>query len=252
MERLDKIEDERRQMLEETRLESQEQLQELQAEMAEVRKALARARQPVDALDAAAEAIEVLEDAVEEPVTRQEPQLGEKLERIQAERKRAIRLGDKVQLRSLGTKGVVSALSEDEAEVQVGMLRVRARLSDLELAGGGEQTSIKPRSSARIKRAKSSSDVSATSSSIYHESPGVELDLRGRRADEALDALDGYLDNAFLAGLPYVRIIHGKGTGKLRQVVRKALSTHQHVRSYEAGGNKEGGDGVTVAKLKTE
>jgi DNA mismatch repair protein MutS2 len=77
----------------------------------------------------------------------------------------------------------------------------------------------------------------------------MELDLRGQRADEALDALDRYLDAAFLAGLPFVRIIHGKGTGRLRQSVREALAHNPQVKSFEAGGDKEGGDGVTVAKL---
>jgi DNA mismatch repair protein MutS2 len=79
----------------------------------------------------------------------------------------------------------------------------------------------------------------------------VELDLRGQRADEALSAMERYLDAAFLAGLPFVRVIHGKGTGKLRQAVRESLGAHPHVASFEAGGEKEGGDGVTVAKLRT-
>jgi DNA mismatch repair protein MutS2 len=52
-----------------------------------------------------------------------------------------------------------------------------------------------------------------------------------------------------MAGLPFVRIIHGKGTGKLRQAVREALTSHPHIKSFESGGDKEGGDGVTVAKL---
>jgi DNA mismatch repair protein MutS2 len=77
----------------------------------------------------------------------------------------------------------------------------------------------------------------------------VELDLRGLRADEAMDALDNYLDTAYLSGMPYVRIIHGKGTGKLRQVVRQALSQHAHVKSFEGGGDNEGGEGVTVVKF---
>jgi DNA mismatch repair protein MutS2 len=79
----------------------------------------------------------------------------------------------------------------------------------------------------------------------------MELDLRGQRAEEALDSLDRYLDASYLAGLPFVRIIHGKGTGKLRQSVREALSQHPHVSSYESGGEREGGDGVTIAKLRT-
>jgi DNA mismatch repair protein MutS2 len=77
----------------------------------------------------------------------------------------------------------------------------------------------------------------------------MELDLRGQRADEAVEGLERYLDSAYLAGLPYVRIIHGKGTGKLREAVRQVLQQHPHVRSFERGGEKEGGEGVTVAKL---
>ena len=77
----------------------------------------------------------------------------------------------------------------------------------------------------------------------------MELDLRGQRAEDALDALDRYLESAYLAGLPFVRIIHGKGTGRLRQVIREALGQSPHVKNWESGGDKEGGDGVTVARL---
>ena len=152
-----------------------------------------------------------------------------------------IRLGSKVQLRTLGTEGVVTALSEDEAEVQVGVLRVRTRLTELDLKG-------KPQPDpAATQPAKPRGKITAPPA----ESPGVELDLRGQRADDALDALDIYMERAYLAGLPWVRIIHGKGTGKLRDVVRQALSQHPHVKSYEGGKRGEGGDGVTVARLRS-
>ena len=80
-------------------------------------------------------------------------------------------------------------------------------------------------------------------------SPGMELDLRGMRAEDALESLDRYLENAYLAGLPFVRIIHGKGTGRLRQVIREALRQSPHVKRHEAGMDSEGGDGVTVAHM---
>ena len=83
-----------------------------------------------------------------------------------------------------------------------------------------------------------------------HQSPGIEIDLRGQRSEDALDNLNGYLEKAYLAKLPWVRIIHGKGTGKLRNVVRGAMDVHPHVDSFEAGKQEEGGDGVTVVKLK--
>jgi DNA mismatch repair protein MutS2 len=81
------------------------------------------------------------------------------------------------------------------------------------------------------------------------KSPGMEIDLRGQNSEEALDNLERYLDQAYLVGMPFVRIIHGKGTGKLRQVIREALKGHPYVKSFEEGGDKEGGEGVTVAKI---
>jgi len=64
-----------------------------------------------------------------------------------------------------------------------------------------------------------------------------------------LDKMEKYLEQAYLSSLPFVRIIHGKGTGKLRQAVREALRGHTYVKSFEEGKDNEGGEGVTVAKL---
>jgi DNA mismatch repair protein MutS2 len=75
------------------------------------------------------------------------------------------------------------------------------------------------------------------------------LDLRGQQVDEALENLGFYLDKAFLARMPWVRIIHGMGTGKLRSAVRKALKSHPQVDHYERGKEGEGGDGVTVVSF---
>src|ERR1051326_7951170 len=80
-------------------------------------------------------------------------------------------------------------------------------------------------------------------------SPGMELDMRGQTVEDALPELERYLDAAYLADLPWVRIIHGKGTGKLRQGVRDFLRASPVVKSYETGKEEEGGDGVTVVKL---
>jgi DNA mismatch repair protein MutS2 len=160
--------------------------------------------------------------------------------------RRSVQLGDKVYLRLLNTKGLVTALGETEAEVQVGMLRIRARLSDLQpvqaaQAPGAEGTAPED------EQADGERTGSAFSAPV--ESPGIELDLRGQTTEEAVSMLERYLDSAYMAGLPWVRIIHGKGTGKLRQAVRQALSGNPQVKSFELGGEKEGGEGVTVAKL---
>ena len=78
---------------------------------------------------------------------------------------------------------------------------------------------------------------------------GIELDIRGRRVEDGLVEMDRFLDNAFLSRMPWVRIIHGKGTGKLRTAVREALKSNSHVKSFDEGIEGEGGAGVTVAKL---
>jgi len=77
----------------------------------------------------------------------------------------------------------------------------------------------------------------------------MELDLRGRRAEDALEQFETYVDSAFRAGLPFVRIIHGKGTGALRAAIREALTGHPLVRRFESAPPNEGGEGVTIALL---
>jgi DNA mismatch repair protein MutS2 len=77
----------------------------------------------------------------------------------------------------------------------------------------------------------------------------LEFDLRGKRADEVSGLLDRYLNDAFLAGLSSVRIIHGYATGTVRQIVREIMTSHPLVKSFQPGGKDEGGDGVTVVQL---
>ena len=76
-----------------------------------------------------------------------------------------------------------------------------------------------------------------------------EISLRHLTVDEALLKLDQYLDDAFMSGLYQVRVVHGKGTGTLRQAVREQLAKHSLVKSYRPGGYGEGGTGVTIAQL---
>ncbi|MFM2033043.1 MAG: hypothetical protein RLZZ297_1808, partial [Chloroflexota bacterium] len=76
----------------------------------------------------------------------------------------------------------------------------------------------------------------------------IELDVRGMRALDACDRVERYIDDAYRAGLPYVRVIHGKGLGALRQALRERLGTHRQVKSM-TGGGANGGEGVTVVHL---
>jgi DNA mismatch repair protein MutS2 len=236
---LENIEDERRTVLLNAQEEAEQQLKELQDELRDLRHRAERTRQPVDVLQSVEDRLETLEEGLEKPVMRQEREVGEH------SLKRPVRLGDKVRLKSLNTQGVVTALAGEEADVQVGMLRVRARLSDLTPLG----SPLGQPETGESKESRKVATFTASQSPSFGASPGLEIDLRGKHAEDALDDLERYLDAAYLAGLPFVRIIHGKGTGKLRQAVRQALASHPHVKSFESGGEKEGGDGVTVAKL---
>jgi DNA mismatch repair protein MutS2 len=236
-ERLNQIEDERFALMEETRQKAECYLEELREEMEDLRQQLARARQPLEVVDEVEEAVEALEEEVSEPVVREEPK------KPFRKPKGPMQLGEKVYLRSLGQDGVVTAMGEDEIEVQVGRLRIRARHADVVRKGQGESQT------EEAEDTKKSGKITLPSTPA---SPGVELDIRGQRVDEGLEALDRYLERAYLAGLPFVRIIHGKGTGILRQSVRQALGCNPHVKNFESGGRTEGGEGVTVAHLRYE
>lgn len=241
--RLEKIEDERRLILEHARQKSEAEIQDLQDEMENLRRQLARARQPLEALKPIQEQVNDLSENVLKPVERQALQ--------EESIPRALRLGDKVRVRSIKMEGVITAMSDVDYEVQVGNLRVRARQNDIQRAGEPEPlpaaAPVKVPARAASRAAEPAS--SGKSSGTFYPSPGMELDIRGQRAEDALDALDRYLESAYLAGLPFVRIIHGKGTGRLRQVIREALSQSQHVKNWEPGSEKEGGEGVTIARL---
>jgi DNA mismatch repair protein MutS2 len=144
-----------------------------------------------------------------------------------------IRVGDTVFVAQFETTGQIVGIQDDQAEVQLGHFRTTVPLRNLERRGHKE---------AKIEHVP-------TPSVAEVESPGMELDLRGQLAEESIFSLDHYLDHAFRARLPWVRIIHGRGSGRLRQVVRQELNNHPLVSSYRAGKSEEGGDGVTVARL---
>jgi DNA mismatch repair protein MutS2 len=238
-ERLEKIGEERQKVLEQARAEGELEVEVFKTQLKMLRGELKKARQPLEALQAIEEKIEVVEEQVQRPV-RRKAQDGKPVG--------IFKPGDKVVLRKLGTEGIISSIDGDEAEVQAGGLRLRVRLEELKRKEA-EPLAINGQPSAKQSQPASQSSIVNRPSAMFVSSPGMELDLRGQRAEDALEMLDRYLEKAFLAGLPFVRIIHGKGTGKLRQEVRSALKDHPQVASFEEGGPKEGGEGVTVAKL---
>ena len=233
--RLSAIEDERRLTLEQARLEAESQVEAIRLELDGLRRALAAAAQPMQAVREIELQIEELEDRLAEPVARQmvmPPGIEE----------RAHRLGDSVFLPALGMEGVITELGTSHAEVQIGRLRVRARLEELRGARlHGEPQGLRPPSSR--------DDAGARRQPALFQAPPFEIDLRGRTVDEALEELDRQLDASYFAGMPFLRIIHGKGTGRLRQAIRAALKSNPYVAGFETGSDAEGGEGVTVVKL---
>ena len=229
-ERLETIEQERQDILEQAREEAASELEALRAEARGLRRRLQSAAAPLDAMIAAEEAIEELESAVPEP----EPLRPITLPEVP---QRSVRPGDTVRVRPLNAEGQVLEIDGEEAEVQVGQVRARVSLTALELCPPP------PPSLTEEGPGEGAIHVNAA------PSPGVRLDLRGCTVEEALQQLDRHLDAASRAELPWVRIIHGKGTGALRRAVRDFLADHPLVSTYEVGGDKEGGEGVTIAKL---
>lgn len=244
--RLEEIEDERLSILDKARQAAEDEVEKLQRELLDLRKELARARQPLDALKSIEEKVTDIQEEVNLPPVRKSstPTLDEQ----------PLRLGEKVLVRSLGMQAVITAISADELEVQIGNLRVRAAAHDVQRPGKVNKQAAddeKPKMRSSVRKALQNLDESPSQpASILHPSPGMELDLRGQLAEDALAGLTNFIESAYLSGMPFVRIIHGKGTGKLRQVVRDALSKNQYVDHWESGVEREGGEGVTISFLK--
>jgi DNA mismatch repair protein MutS2 len=237
--RLEKIEDERRETLAKARAEGELEVAVLKKNIDSLKSQLKKASQPLQAIRAIEEKMEKMEEKVEAPVERQSTGT------MSASSNQPLKLGERVTVGTLNTEGVITALGESDAEVQIGTIRMRARLSDL-----ARVDKLKVESQKLKVESQKSSDLRPSTFDV-RRSPGMEVDLRGLMSEDALDKMERYLEQAFLSGLPFVRIIHGKGTGRLRQAVREALRGHEYVKSFEEGGDKEGGEGVTVAKLKS-
>ncbi len=239
--RLENIEQERREILAQAREEAEAELETLRAEVRRMRKRLAAAGQPLDVIRQVEQEARTLEEVL--PAA-PEPLPVRTDERDEPHR---FRVGELVWVATLSAEGQITELSEDEAEVAIGRLRLRTRLDELAPRSKGEskRAAKQQRATVGVRGAARSRDAVATRSA----SPGLELDIRGHNIEEALPRLEDYLDAAYMAGMPFVRIIHGKGTGVLRAAVREHLRGHPLVQSYKRGGPKEGGDGVTVVKL---
>lgn len=235
-ERLDAIEAERQQVLSEARAEVQKELDAVRAELTKLRRQVREQRDSETSLNALKQLGKEV-DSVEAQLQKKEEEAAVPSRRRLRRMRDSLEVGDTVRVKSLNTKGEILSLDKKEAELAVGRLHMRASLNDLELLEEG--------------KSEAEQDPEPISVNVT-QSPGMELDIRGARVEEALSRLDSYLESAYLSSLPFVRIIHGKGTGRLREAVRRALDRHRYVRSWEEGKDGEGGAGVTVAKFDTD
>ncbi|MTI60912.1 MAG: endonuclease MutS2 [Firmicutes bacterium] len=147
-----------------------------------------------------------------------------------------IEIGDQVRLKNVGRKGEVTDINKDkgEATIQAGIITLKAGLDELIKA---EMPDDKKQEMVKRYRVSKAQQVSP------------KLDLRGERYDVAQGRLDKYLDDVFLAGIKQVEVIHGKGTGTLRDAVAEVLKENPHINFFRLGKPEEGGSGVTIVEI---
>lgn len=152
-----------------------------------------------------------------------------------------LRVGDAVKVLSMNLKGTVHTLPNDKGDlyVQMGILRSLVNIKDLVLLEEPPTLGNKRKSTGagKIKMSKSAS-------------VSTEINLIGKTTDEAISLLDKYLDDAYLAHMPSVRVVHGKGTGALRKAVHGHLKRLKYVKSFRLGEFGEGDSGVTIVEFK--
>ncbi|RHP48166.1 endonuclease MutS2 [Clostridiaceae bacterium AF31-3BH] len=152
----------------------------------------------------------------------------------------SLHIGDRVRVLSLNLEGTVSTLPNSKGDlfVQMGILRSQVNINDLEYIGEAENLQKGMTTGGGKLRMSKSAAVS------------TEINLIGMTVDEAIAHLDKYLDDAYLAHVPSVRVVHGKGTGALRTAVHQYLKRCKHVKSFRLGTFGEGDAGVTIAEFK--
>jgi DNA mismatch repair protein MutS2 len=168
-------------------------------------------------------------DKLEEETDKSEKDKGEKIEEV--------KLGEEVYLPKLNKNVIILSKPDNKGEVQVqaGIMKISVKLEDLRVANKSKEVNKK------INKREAKLNIRMVDPS---------LDLRGMDAEEAIYSTDKYLDEAYMAGLKVVTIIHGKGTGILRKAINDMLKSHSHVKSHRLGEYGEGGSGVTIAELK--
>ncbi len=232
-----KLEEQRVRVLNEARAQASRELDTVLRELAKIKAEATRGPVPQERLNEARQRARSLEEHVTQiPEPRRPRQSNPEEERLEG----PLQIGDTVRVLSFGQNAELLGLSADhsEAEVQMGALRFRVNVDNIE------------RMSKRKAAADERERPNVTLPDLEARPPvTMQLDMRGWRVEDALEELETYLNDAVMSGMSSVRIVHGKGTGALRQAVREQLAHHPLVKSYTSAPPKEGGDGVTIVKL---
>lgn len=240
--RLLEFDEERRKELASIQQTAEAELEDLRREMRRLKRQLEAAGQPLEAVRQLQQQVAEIrpQDFIKLPESNIES-MPDEAETGQHK----FRLGETVWVPSVKSEGQISEVAADEVEVMVGRLRIRAKPSEIVHRSASER-----KQANTTKRRELPIDYEPEV--VLPErpaSPGLELDLRGKRVEEAVNRVEEYLDAAYLSGLPFVRIIHGKGTGALRKAIRDTLNQHPLVSKQASGEEKEGGSGVTIVHL---
>ena len=158
---------------------------------------------------------------------------------------REIVVGDNVRLRAFGSVGIVDQIKDGLAEVRVKSLKFRERLENLELLEAQSTQKTQPGKLEKLRRA-----ANAEVHLAAEQKAQSELNVIGQTTDEAVDAVDKFLDEASLASLSQVRIVHGHGTGALRRAIAGLLNGHPHVSRFVSAPPDQGGAGATLVELR--
>jgi DNA mismatch repair protein MutS2 len=163
---------------------------------------------------------------------------------------RHVSSGDQVRLKSMGKIAVIQReIEKDIFEVALGPIKMRVKRDDIAEVVKSAQPQTSERSDP-LAAARRTRGVHVSVTPANSDDMRMEINLIGRTVDEATDELEKYLDRAFLAGLPRVRVIHGHGAGILRRGVREFLKSHPHVATIAEAQQNEGGQGATVVELR--
>ena len=235
------ISEKRADIIAEAKREARELLRETKSAVKDVQKDLRRLQKSgahtnlnTGALEKSRRKINEAEDLVSEIVVKQVNS-----EPVSAD---TLKIGDRVKLLTIGQNGTILSLPDEKGNlmINIGALKVKARLQDLMLINEGKDRKPQAKSSSKygsLLRSKSSS-VSAS------------INVRGKNLEDALADVEKYLDDVYMAGLDMVSIIHGRGGGILKDGIRQMLKRKKYVDSYGAASYNDGGEGVTVVRMK--